>query len=71
MKDTGYEVVIYWSDADDAYVAVVPELPGCAAHGGTRKEAVRMIEEAIAGVTKVARELGHRLPDPMGRLALA
>jgi predicted RNase H-like HicB family nuclease len=71
MKDAGYEVVIYWSDEDDAYVAEVPELPGCAAHGDTREEAVRMIEEAIAGVTKVARELGHRLPKPKGRLALA
>lgn len=71
MKDAGYEVVIYWSDEDDAYVAEVPELPGCAAHGDTREETVRMIEEAIAGVAKVARELGHHLPKPKGRLALA
>lgn len=71
MNDAGYEVVINWSDEDEAYVAEAPELPGCAAHGDTRAEAVKMIEEAIAGVTKVARELGHPLPKPRGRLALA
>jgi predicted RNase H-like HicB family nuclease len=71
MKHSRYEVEIHWSDADDAYLAKVPELPGCAGYGDTREEAVRMIEEAIAGVTKVARELGHGLPKPKGRLALA
>jgi len=70
MKDAGYEVVIYWSDEDDTYVAKLPEPPGCTAHGDTREEATRMVEEAIAGVIKAACETGHCLPRPRRRLAL-
>ncbi len=68
MKHSGYEVEIHWSDAD---VAEVPDRSVSAAHGDTREETVPMIEEAIAGVAKVARELGHCLIEPKGRLALA
>jgi predicted RNase H-like HicB family nuclease len=44
--DTKYEIVIFWSDEDRAFVADVPELPGCLAHGSTRADALRNIEEA-------------------------
>jgi predicted RNase H-like HicB family nuclease len=67
MSDTHYEVTIYWSAADQAFVAEVPELPGCAADGRTRTEALRNAEVAIREWIETARELGRPVPAPQGR----
>ncbi|HEX7409437.1 MAG TPA: type II toxin-antitoxin system HicB family antitoxin [Candidatus Binatia bacterium] len=66
-----YEVIIYWSDEDNAYVAEVPELPGCAADGGTYKQAVANVEVIIGEWIETARELGRPIPEPKGRLLYA
>jgi predicted RNase H-like HicB family nuclease len=62
-----YEVIIYWSDEDDAFVAEVPELPGCMAHGSSRTEALSNIRKATALWIKTAKEFGDPIPEPRGR----
>jgi predicted RNase H-like HicB family nuclease len=62
-----YEVILYWSRADDAFVAEVPELPGCAAHGDSAEEALRNAQEAMTLWLETARELGRPIPEPKGR----
>jgi predicted RNase H-like HicB family nuclease len=64
---TRYSVLIYWSDADDVFVAEAPELPGCMAHGDTREAAFRSIEEAMELWLDVSREHRHVLPNVPGR----
>lgn len=59
-----YEVIISWSDADDAFIGWVSELPGCMAHGATREDALRSVEEAMALWLAVAREFGDPAPAP-------
>ena len=66
-----YELVIYWSDEDQCFVAEVPELAGCAADGATRQEALANIELVIAEWLETARELGRSIPQPKGRLLFA
>ncbi|HEX9732292.1 MAG TPA: type II toxin-antitoxin system HicB family antitoxin [Thermoanaerobaculia bacterium] len=66
-----YEVIIYWSDEDGAFVAEVPELPGCAADGRTYDEAVANVQVIIAEWIETARELGRPIPEPRGRLLYA
>jgi predicted RNase H-like HicB family nuclease len=66
-----YEVIIYWSDEDEAYIAEVPELPGCAADGATYKQAVANVEVVISEWIETARELGRAIPEPRGRLLYA
>lgn len=61
-----YEVIIYWSKDDDAFVAEVPELPGCMAHGGSRSEVLTNIDEVIALWLDTAREFGRSIPEPKG-----
>jgi len=61
-----YEVVIYWSNDDAAYIAEVPELPGCMAHGSSRQEALANIDAAISLWMDTAREFGHPIPEPKG-----
>ena len=61
---TKYEVVIHWSDDDAVFIAEVPELPGCMAHGDTRAEALANAEEAIDLWVKVARKRGREIPQP-------
>ena len=61
-----YEVIIYWSNDDAAYIAEVPELPGCIAHGGSRQEALANIGDAISLWLDTARELGRSIPEPKG-----
>ena len=68
---TKYEVVLYWSDEDDAFIAEVPELAGCAADGPTRQEALANVEIVIAEWLDTARELGRPVPEPRGRLLFA
>jgi predicted RNase H-like HicB family nuclease len=68
---TKYEVILYWSSEDDAFVAEAPELAGCAADGATRQEALANIEVVIAEWLETARELGRSIPQPKGRLLFA
>ena len=66
-----YEVIIYWSDEDEAYIAEVPELPGCAADGETYQQALANAEGVIQEWIETARELGRPIPEPKGRLMFA
>jgi predicted RNase H-like HicB family nuclease len=66
-----YEVIIYWSDADDAFIAEVPELPGCMADGKTYQQAIENVEVIIQEWIETARELGRPIPEPKGRLIYA
>jgi predicted RNase H-like HicB family nuclease len=66
-----YEVIIYWSDEDHAFIAEVPELPGCAADGATYQEAVTNVEVVIEEWIETAQELGRSIPEPKGRLMYA
>jgi len=66
-----YEVIIYWSDEDKAFIAEVPELPGCMADGKTYQEALANVEVIIREWVETARELGRPIPEPKGRLIFA
>ena len=66
-----YEMIIYWSDEDRAFIAEVPELPGCAADGRTYREAVANAEIVIREWIETARDLGRPVPTPKGRLRYA
>lgn len=66
-----YEIIIYWSDEDEAFIAEVPELPGCAADGATYKQALANAEVVIGEWIETARELGRPIPVPKGRLLYA
>lgn len=66
-----YEIILYWSSEDDAFIAEVPELPGCAADGATYGEALKNAEVIIQEWIETARELGRPIPVPRGRLMYA
>ena len=66
-----YEMVIYWSVEDDAYIVEVPELAGCMADGKTYAEAVANAEGIIEEWIETAKELGREIPEPKGRLMYA
>ncbi len=66
-----YEIIIYWSDEDRAFIAEVPELPGCMADGRTKREALRAVEVVAKEWIQTARELGREVPAPRGRLKYA
>lgn len=66
-----YEIIIYWSTEDEAFVAEVPELPGCAADGDTYVQALANAEVVIQEWIETARELGRAIPEPKGRLMFA
>jgi predicted RNase H-like HicB family nuclease len=66
-----YEIILYWSDEDQAYIAEVPELPGCAADGKTYKEALANVEVIIQEWIATAKELNRPIPEPKGRLLYA
>jgi predicted RNase H-like HicB family nuclease len=66
-----YEMVIYWSEADGAFVVEVPELPGCMADGATYQEAVANAERIIQEWIETAKEEGRSIPEPNGRLIYA
>jgi len=66
-----YEIILYWSDEDKAYIAEVPELAGCAADGTTYKEAVANVEVVIDEWIETAQELRRAVPEPKGRLLFA
>ncbi|MBI4688701.1 MAG: type II toxin-antitoxin system HicB family antitoxin [Nitrospirae bacterium] len=71
MSKYKYEVIIYWSREDQAFLAEVPELPGCAADGNTYQEALANVEVIINEWIETAKELGRPIPEPKGRLVFA
>ncbi len=66
-----YEVILYWSNEDEAFIAEVPELPGCMADGATYQEALSNAEVVIQEWIESAKELGRPIPKPKGRLVFA
>jgi len=62
-----YEMIIFWSNTDEAFVAEVPELPGCMAHGNTQEAALENVKEAIQLWIETANEFGDPIPEPKGR----
>jgi predicted RNase H-like HicB family nuclease len=66
-----YEIILYWSKEDEAFIAEVPELPGCAADGATYQDALTNVEGVIREWIETARELGRPVPEPRGRLIYA
>lgn len=71
MPKPKYEVIIYWSEEDQAFIAEVPELPGCAADGKTYRESLTNVEVVIKEWIETAQELGRPIPQPKGRLVFA
>ncbi|NIA31752.1 MAG: type II toxin-antitoxin system HicB family antitoxin [Actinobacteria bacterium] len=64
---TKYEIILFWSDADDLFVAEAPELSGCFAHGASPEEALKNVKEAIQLWIDTATEFGDIIPKPKGR----
>lgn len=62
-----YEIILYWSEDDQAFVAEVPELPGCMAHGDSQATALASVNEAVTLWIATAEELGRVVPTPKGR----
>lgn len=68
MTEHRYEVIIYWSEPDQAFIAEVPELAGCAADGATAREALEAANVAVGEWIDTARELGRPIPEAKGRV---
>ena len=68
---TKYEIILYWSEEDQSFIAEVPELPGCMADGLTRLEVLTNIEQIISEWIETAKKLGRPIPKPKGRLIFA
>lgn len=66
-----YEIILYWSADDNAYLAEVPELAGCMADGATAAEALRSVERVMQEWVETAHALGRDIPEPKGRLKYA
>jgi len=66
-----YELIIYWSKADELFIVEVPELPGCQADGGSYEEAVANAQVVIQEWIDTAKSLGRPIPEPRGKLAYA
>lgn len=66
-----FEIIIYWSKEDGAFIAEVPELPGCMADGRTYQEAVTNVEVIVEEWIQIAKKLGRSIPEPRGRLMYA
>ncbi|MFY9557917.1 MAG: type II toxin-antitoxin system HicB family antitoxin [Blastocatellia bacterium] len=62
-----YEIILYWSNEDKVFVAEVPELPGCMAHGTTPEKALKNVNHAIELWIDTAKEFGDSIPEPKGR----
>lgn len=71
QSDLQYEIILYWSKADQAVIAEVPELPGCAADGANYQEAVEAVEVVMRQWIDTAKKLGRPIPQPKGRLLFA
>lgn len=70
-NNSRYEIIIYWSDEDQAFIAEVPELPGCAADGETYEDALTNVQTIMGEWIETARDLGREAPKPKGRLVFA
>lgn len=70
MKAPHYNINVYWSDEDDCWIADVPDLRPCSAHGDTPEQAMAHIQDAIDGWLAVARERGFPIPEPRYRPAI-
>ena len=70
-NDSRYEIILYWSDEDQAVIAEVPELPGCAADGETYEDALTNVQTVMNEWMETARNLGREVPKPKGRLVFA
>ena len=68
---TKYEIILYWSADDNAFIAEVPELAGCMADGETMAEALENVEQVMSDWIEVAQEQGREIPVPKGRLKYA
>jgi len=68
---TKYEVIIYWSKADEVFIAEIPELKGCMAHGDTQNEALKEVNIVAREWLAIAQEEGWQIPEPKGRLMYA
>lgn len=66
-----YEIILYWSEDDNAYIAEVPELAGCMADGVTAEDALHNVEQIVKEWIETAQELGREIPEPKGRLRYA
>ncbi len=66
-----FEIIIYWSDADQSFIAEVPELAGCMADGITYIEALQNVEIIVSEWIETARDLGREIPKPKGKLMFA
>ena len=66
-----YEIIIYWSEEDEAFIAEVPELPGCAADGPTKHAALKNVDVVIEEWIETAKSFGRPIPKPKGRLVFA
>jgi predicted RNase H-like HicB family nuclease len=62
-----YEIILYWSSEDGVFVAEVPELPGCMAHGDTHEAALANVKQAMVLWVDTAREFGDPIPEPKRR----
>ena len=71
MEKYKYEIIIYWSEEDSAYIAEVPELSGCKADGETYKDALSNVEIVVDQWIETAIDLGRSIPKPKGKLMLA
>ena len=71
MNEIRYELIIYWSDVDQAFIVEVPELSGCKADGETYEEAIINIKLVIQAWIETARSLGREIPKPNGKLKFA
>jgi predicted RNase H-like HicB family nuclease len=71
MKESRYELIIFWDESDQIFIVNVPELSGCMAHGHTKSEAIVQAEAAIDLWIETAKEDGVTVPEPRGRLMFA
>jgi predicted RNase H-like HicB family nuclease len=69
--DWKYEMIVFWSQEDQAYIVEVPELPGCMADGPTYQQAVANAEVVISEWIETAKDLGRPIPQPRGKLMYA
>lgn len=71
MNNIKYELIIYWSEQDDAFIVEVPELAGCKADGETYEEAIVNVKNVIFDWIDTAKSLGREIPKPKGKLMYA
>jgi predicted RNase H-like HicB family nuclease len=70
VKPPHYNINVYWSDEDDCWIADVPDLRPCSAHGDTPEDAIAHVRDAISGWLAVAKDRGFPIPEPRYRPAI-